>query len=94
MIILMGYIDVAPADRDAFLADARILAQTVRAEPGCLFHSLAPDIAPDGPMVLAQRWQDQAALDRHMARAATLAFREKWLARLKMNVAAYAVLRT
>jgi len=89
MIILMGTIDVTPADREAFLADARILAQTVRAEPGCLFHSLAPDSAPDGPMVLAQRWQDQAALDRHMARASTLTFREKWLGRVKMDVTAY-----
>lgn len=87
----MGTIDVTPADRDAFLADARTLAQAVRAEPGCLFHSLAPDIAPDGPMVLAQRWQDQAALDRHMARASTLAFREKWLGQVTMDVAAYPV---
>lgn len=91
MIILMGTIDVTPADRDAFLADARVLAQTVRLEPGCLFHSLAPDIAPDGSMVLAQRWQDQAALDRHMRLAGTVAFREKWLGRLMMNVAAFAV---
>ena len=91
MIILMGNIEVKPADRGAFLADARILAQTVRTEPGCLFHSLAPECAPDGPMVLAQRWQDQAALDTHMSRAGTVAFREKWLGRLKMNVTAYAV---
>jgi quinol monooxygenase YgiN len=91
MIILMGHIDLDPADMDAFAADVRALAPVVRAEPGCLFYSLVPEDAAAGRMLLAQRWQDAAALARHLEAPSTLAFQKKWLHKLQMDVQRHAV---
>lgn len=86
MIILIGHIDVDPADAAAFIEDVRAITPIVRAEPGCLFHSLVPDDAAAGRMLLVQRWRDDAALAAHQLTPSTVAFQRKWLERLAINV--------
>jgi quinol monooxygenase YgiN len=89
MIILMGHIDLDPADVAAFEEDVRAIAPIVRAEPGCLFYSLARQEATSGRMLLAQRWQDRAALAQHLQAPTTLAFQARWLPGMRMAVQQY-----
>jgi quinol monooxygenase YgiN len=41
--------------------------ETARATPGCLFYSLAVDIADETRFHLVEGWRDRAALDAHLA---------------------------
>ena len=89
MIILMGHIDLDLADVEAFEEDVHAIAPVVRAEPGCLFYSLARQEATSGRMLLAQRWQDRAALALHLQAPATLAFQARWLPDMRMAIQQY-----
>jgi quinol monooxygenase YgiN len=91
MIVLMGYLHLDPAHVAAFMADVQAVGADTRAEPGCLFYGIAVDDAPAGRMLLAQRWQDQAALGAHLDAPATKAFRARWTDKLTMDIQEYAV---
>lgn len=91
MLILMGHLHLEPADVDAFIADVRASAVITRGEPGCLFYSMTVDDALAGSIALAQRWQDQAALDRHVKAPNTALFLQKWRARFTADFQQYDV---
>ena len=89
MLILIGYIHLAPSDVAAFSADVRAASAITRAEEGCLFHSISLDDPQAGRMLLVQRWLDQACLDAHLATAAATAFLTRWQGRLAIDVQRY-----
>lgn len=91
MIILMGHLYLAPADVAAFCAAVKAITPVVQAEPGCLFYSLVLEDAATGRMLLAQRWQDSAALATHLTAPSTLAFQRQWMGRLTSDLAQYVV---
>lgn len=91
MLILMGQLRVDPSECAAFLADVDVIAPLVRGENGCLFYSLAPEDAASGRLLLAQRWQDQAALAAHLSAPSTVAFQDKWMKKLTLDVQQYEV---
>ena len=43
MLIVTGYIHLAPSDVEEFVADMATFARTTRAGEGCLFYAVAPD---------------------------------------------------
>lgn len=65
MIIVAGTFDVAPGDRDEFLAIRRDLQLYSRTEPGCIEYVFSADSIDPGRVRLFELWQDQASLDAH-----------------------------
>ncbi len=88
MIIVMGYVHLAPSDVNEFLADIEVIGPGTRAEKGCLFYAVALDNARAGRMVVAERWQDQASLTAHLQGPQTASF-HKWPNRIKIGVLRY-----
>ncbi len=89
MIILMGHLQLDPADVHAFTDDIEAIAASTRAEAGCLFHAMAWEDVRAGRMLVVQRWRDQAALDAHFTQPATIAFLQKWGARMRGDMLKY-----
>lgn len=89
MLIVIGYVHVPPADAAAFVEDIAAFARVARARDGCLFFALAPDGPQEGRMLVAERWRDQATLDAHLSAEDTAAFRARWQARMRSDVAKF-----
>jgi len=67
MVIVAGVIEVAPDQREAFLAGRIDGMRTSRAEPGCLEYTLSADPVDPRRVVLFERWAHQEDLDTHLA---------------------------
>lgn len=89
MIIVLGHIEIAPADRDEFLQDIKEINPANKTGSGCLSYAITiadPEVAR---MQVAERWQDQQSLSAHLARQETLAFIDKWSGRMQGEVLKY-----
>jgi len=71
MIIVAGTFDVAPEDRDAFLAGRAAQVARSRQEPGCLEYGFSVDPEVPGRVRLFERWESEEALEAHIAGLAT-----------------------
>ncbi len=69
MLIVGGFFEVEPAERDAFVAGRLEGMRMSRSEQGCLEYTLAPDPLEPSRVLLFERWETQAALDAHLANA-------------------------
>jgi quinol monooxygenase YgiN len=67
MVIVAGTIEVAPDQREAFLAGSIEGMRRSRAEPGCLEYTLSADPTNPGRVMLFERWARQEDLDTHLA---------------------------
>jgi quinol monooxygenase YgiN len=67
MLIVGGWFEVEPSERDAFVAGRLDSVRSSRAEKGCIEYTVAPDPADPGRVILYERWEDQASLDAHLA---------------------------
>jgi len=92
MLVIMGYIDLDPADVEGFVSDIRAISSSTKAEKGCLFYSIALDDGAAGRFVVAQRWQDRQALAAHLEKGETLAFLTAWNDKMKSDLNEYEVL--
>jgi quinol monooxygenase YgiN len=68
VLIVGGSFEVEPGDRDAFIAERHDTMRSSRAEEGCLEYTFAADPIDPGRVVLFERWENNEALDRHLAR--------------------------
>ena len=69
MVIVGGWFEVDPSERDTFV-EQRIEAMVrSRAEHGCIEYVIAADPVDPGRAVLYERWESQADLDAHAAAA-------------------------
>jgi quinol monooxygenase YgiN len=68
MVIVGGWFEVEPSDRDAFVAQRVDAMRRSRAETGCIEYVIAADPVEPGRVVLFERWESQADLDAHGAR--------------------------
>ena len=66
MLMLTAYIEVAERDRDAIRAALTDVIAATRAEAGCTEYGCYEDTQVPGRFVFVERWQDKAALDRHL----------------------------
>ncbi|WP_102960349.1 putative quinol monooxygenase [Mangrovicella endophytica] len=89
MLIVTGYIHVAPSDAAAFLSEMAAFAEAARARDGCLFFAVAPEDIGEGRMLVAERWRDQAALTAHLGAEETAAFVARWQARMRDDIAKF-----
>ena len=89
MLIVNGYIHLAPADIAAFVEDIAVFGRTARARDGCLFYAVAPDDMATGRMLVVERWRDQTALDAHLAADETASFVARWQDRMTASLAKF-----
>jgi quinol monooxygenase YgiN len=68
MVIVGGWFEVDPGERDAFVAQRIEAMRRSRAEHGCIEYVIAADPVEPGRAVLFERWESQADLDAHGAR--------------------------
>lgn len=69
MVIVAGWFEVDPEERDAFVADRIEAMRRSRAERGCIEYVIASDPVDPGRAILYERWESQADLDAHAAAA-------------------------
>ena len=67
MVIVGGTFELDPELRDAFIASRGDMMRNSRSEPGCIEYTFSPDPLDDGRVMLFEKWEDQAALDAHIA---------------------------
>jgi quinol monooxygenase YgiN len=67
MVIVAGFLEVEPDQREAFLAGRIDAMRASRAEPGCLEYTLSADPVDPRRVVLFERWARQEDLDAHLA---------------------------
>ena len=69
MVIVAGWFEIDPAERDAFVAGRVEAMVRSRAERGCIEYVIAADPVDPGRAVLFERWESQADLDADAAAA-------------------------
>lgn len=67
MILVSGVLIIDPANLDRAAELVTILTAATQAEPGNLDYSFASVLGDPGRIVISERWEDQAAIDAHMA---------------------------
>lgn len=67
-VIVAGWMDYAPGDRDTMLEHLVELGHRTRAEePGCLDYAMTADPTDERRIRVYERWASQQALDEHFA---------------------------
>ncbi len=89
MLIVTGYVRLAPADVGQFVADVEALIALTRARDGCLSYAIVLDDPRAGRMLAVERWRDQEALTAHLAAPESIAFVERWQGRMSGEVLKY-----
>jgi quinol monooxygenase YgiN len=67
LVIVGGWFEVDPNERDAFLAERVEAMRRSRAERGCIEYVIAADPVDPRRAVLFERWESHADLDAHAA---------------------------
>jgi quinol monooxygenase YgiN len=67
MVTVGGTFQLDPELRDAFIEGRGDMMRTSRAEPGCIEYTFCADPLDPSRVVLFEKWEDQAALDAHIA---------------------------
>lgn len=86
MLIVTGTIAVMPSDFAEFISDLRGLAGATRQRDGNLSYDAGILDARAGQILVAERWEDQAALTAHLDADDTKAFVQRWQARMRNDV--------
>ena len=69
LVIVAGWFEVDPKERDAFVAERVASIHRSRSEPGCIEYVIAADPADPARAVLFERWASEADLDAHLGRS-------------------------
>ena len=67
MILVTGFIDVDPAQRDTFIAAVKAVQAKTREEPGNERYVFSADLDDDGRFYVNEHWADEDAINGHMA---------------------------
>ncbi len=67
MVIVEGWVRMAPDVLAKFEPAAVKMITASRAEAGCIDYAYARDLLDPGVLRIAEKWRDQAALDVHFA---------------------------
>ena len=71
MIIVAGWMDVAPEMRDSHLTRLVTRVMSVRDEPGCLSYGFCPDPITPGRLQMFECWNTSEDFDAHRERSRT-----------------------
>lgn len=64
MIIVAGWLAVAPEERDTYLESCVEAVRLARAAPGCLEYALGADLLDPGRVTVYERWESDEDLER------------------------------
>lgn len=64
MIVVAGWLRVAPLARTDYLISCRAVVQAARAAPGCSDFSISPDLLDPGRVNVFERWESLEAVER------------------------------
>jgi quinol monooxygenase YgiN len=70
-VVVTAYFHPLPGKREELLEALRIAIPGVHDEPGCLLYAIQE--APDGTIVMIEKWESEALLDEHGSSAAVAA---------------------
>lgn len=76
MLVINGVITIDPSRRADLVAAAIAMQTASQAEPGCHHYVFSTDLERTDVFHLAEKWEDQAALDVHFATPAMAAFQK------------------
>lgn len=62
MSIVAGYLEVEPADRDAYVAECASVVEAARAADGCLDFSITADSVDAGRIRVYEHWKSEEQL--------------------------------
>lgn len=62
MLIIAGYLEVSPTERDAYVQDCVAAVHMALAAPGCLDYSISADSADPSRIRVYERWEDEDGL--------------------------------
>jgi quinol monooxygenase YgiN len=65
-VVVSGWIDFAPPDRDAALDAFAVVVAASREEPGCVDYAFTPDPDVPGRVRVFEHWVSDAALTEHL----------------------------
>ena len=74
-IVILGWIDFEPGDRERWLDHSYELTKATLEEPGCLRHVIVADPHSPTALITQAHYVDQAAFDAHAASAHFARFR-------------------
>ncbi|MFX9042805.1 putative quinol monooxygenase, partial [Acinetobacter baumannii] len=63
MVVVEGWVRLAPEDIARFTPAAVEMMRASRAEPGCIDYAFAVEVGQPGLLRIIEKWKDQAALD-------------------------------
>ena len=93
MLIVTGYMYIAPALIAAFVRDLQSLAIAARRREDNISYGAAVDDPLAGRLLIAERWRDQAALTAHLHASETVAFLARWDKLFRGGILKYDALR-
>jgi quinol monooxygenase YgiN len=67
MVIVGGTFEMAPHQREEFIASRHEMMRASRAETGCLDYTFCADPIEPGRVILFERWESQSDLDAHLS---------------------------
>jgi len=62
MLIVAGHLRVDPTERDAYVADCRVVVEAARAAAGCLDFTIDADVVDPGRVNVYERWEAEEPL--------------------------------
>ena len=68
VILITGTVEVAEANRTAFVAAVTRHVTLSREEAGCISHGFFEDVMAPGTFTFVERWRDMAAVQAHFAK--------------------------
>jgi len=66
MIIVLGIVEVEPAERQRFLEEKAPQVAATRHEAGCVDYCFSADAGDPGRVRLVEKWETMADLDAHV----------------------------
>jgi len=78
MLLILGTIRIAPEQLDDARPAMRRMAESTRAEPGCLAYHYAEDVLEPGLIHVIEHWVDRAAIDAHFGMPHITEWRAAW----------------
>ena len=91
MIVIQGWVKVAPADAGKLRDAAQALVTATRQEPGNLAYAFAEDVSEPGLFHIVERWESEAAVAAHTQAPALAEFTPKLagMAGVRLRIARY-----
>lgn len=74
MIVVTGRVQIAPENRERFIAIATEMCSRSREEDACIGYRVYADLEQDDHYVIVEEWADDEGLQRHFGQPHTGAF--------------------